>query len=456
MSQNALKDMIWGVAISAAQTESAADYAGKGPSIWDDFCAQKPHWFTRKTKIKKGEHLADSCDFYNHYQSDIDHLKKIGFKHFRFSISWSRVMPDGVQVNPEGLAFYQDVVKYCLSQDICPWITLYHWDLPLALEQKGGWCNRAILEYFKNYAEVCVKALPEVKHWMVLNEPSVFLGAGYLFGIHAPGKKDFNAFFSATHHALLSIGVVYRHMKQLNPDLQVGSTFSFTHIESEDQSKRSVKAAEIADQLINRFFFEPIVGKGYPIEHLSKLKQIKKFFKPGDEESLKVELDFIGLQTYTREVFKHNHFNPFLKIKLVPAKARSLDLTAMDWEIHPESLYHCIMKIHAYGIDTPLYVTENGAAFDDKLMFNRVHDTARIHYFQTHINEAIRAKQEGANLKGYFAWSLLDNFEWAEGYSPRFGLLYVDFISKARILKDSAYWFRSFLGGTKQGLGDSV
>lgn len=456
MSQNHLKEMIWGAAISAAQTESAADVGGKGPSIWDDFCQQESGVFFKKPKVKRGDQLSDSADFYTHYKTDIDLLKKIGFKHFRFSISWPRVKPDGVNVNEEGLIFYQQVVDYCIEQDITPWVTLYHWDLPLALEKKGGWANRDILEQFKNYAEVCVRALPKVKHWIVLNEPSVFLGAGYLFGIHAPGKKGFDAFFAATHHAMMGIGIVFRHLKEIDSSLQIGSSFSFTHIEAEDRSKRALKAAETADQLINRFFFEPIIGLGYPLENLSKLKQIKRFVKEGDEDKLKVDLDFIGIQTYTREVFKHNHFNPFLKIKLVPAKDRSLDLTAMDWEIHPESLYHCIMKIHGYGLNTPLYVTENGAAFDDQIMFNRVHDTARIHYFQTHISEAIRAKQEGANLKGYFAWSLMDNFEWAEGYHPRFGLVHVDFKTKVRTLKDSAHWFRSFLGGGKQGLGDRV
>lgn len=449
MGHQDLNELIWGVAISAAQTESAADTEGKGPSIWDEFCEQKTGFFAPKSKIKNGHHLSDSCDFYTHYESDIDQLKKIGFKHFRFSISWPRVMPDGVTVNQEGLKFYQQVVDYCIAQDICPWVTLYHWDLPLALEKQGGWANRAILEQFKNYAEVCVRAMPKVRHWMVLNEPSVFLGAGYLFGVHAPGRKGFDGFFAATHHALMSIGLVYRHLKSIDPDLIIGSSFSFTHIEAEDQSEKAQKAAETADQLINRFFFEPILGKGYPLENLRKLKQIKRFIQTGDEDLLKVDLDFIGVQTYTREVFKHNYFNPFLKIKLIPAKERSLDLTAMDWEIHPESLYHCIMKVHAYGLNTPIYVTENGAAFDDQLVFQRVHDTARIHYFQTHINEAIRAKREGANLKGYFAWSLLDNFEWAEGYYPRFGLLHVDFKTKVRTLKDSAYWFKSFLGGAK-------
>lgn len=437
--------MIWGAAISAAQSESAADIGGKGLSIWDDFCSRKKGFFKKKSYIRNGENLSDSADFYTHYKTDIDNLQKIGFKHFRFSIAWARVLPDGENINQEGINFYKDVVAYCLEKEITPWVTLYHWDLPLAIEKKGGWVSRDIIQYFEKFADVCVRNLPDVKNWIILNEPSVFLGAGYLFGIHAPGRKGFNGFFAATHHAMLCIGHIYRHIKSINPNLHVGSTFSFTHIEPFDFGKRSIKAAQTADMLINRLFFEPILGLGYPSDGIRKIKKINSYIKPGDMELLKVDLDFIGIQTYTREVFRHNFLNPFLRIKHVPAYERSLDLTAMNWEIFPESIYHCIMKIHAYSLDTPLYITENGVAFNDKPMFNAVKDFPRIHFYRTHINEVLRAKSEGANVKGYFAWSLIDNFEWAEGYHPRFGLVYIDYQSKKRILKESAHWFRKFL-----------
>lgn len=439
------KDFAWGAAISAAQTESANDVGGKGPSIWDEFCDRRKGIVRKRGMIRNNDHISGASDFYTHYKADIDLLKKIGFRHFRFSIAWSRVLPDGVTVNQAGVQFYKDVVGYCIEQGITPWITLYHWDLPLALEQQGGWASRSILKHFERFAELCVRSLPTVRNWIIMNEPSVFLGAGYLFGIHAPGKKRFSVFLAATHHALLSIGQVYRHLKQIDPGLNIGSSFSFTHIEPFDDSARHIKAAAMADLLINRFFFEPLIGLGYPEGGPARLKQIKRYMLPGDEELLHTPLDFIGIQTYTREVFKHNPYNPFLRIKHVPATERSLDLTAMHWEMHPESLYHSIMKVHGYKLKVPLLVTENGAAFDDRPIFGRIHDTARIHYFQTHINEMMRAQSEGARVEGYFAWSLIDNFEWAEGYHPRFGLVYVDFETKERILKDSARWFMRFL-----------
>lgn len=442
-------DFVWGAAISAAQTESHPLAGGKGPSIWDEFCKPSSGIFRKKQKIKDNHHLSDSADFYTHYKQDIDILCKIGFSDFRFSIAWSRVLPDGENVNLAGIAFYRNVVEYCLEKGVTPWVTLYHWDLPLSLEKKGGWALREIIGHFEKFAELCVKSLPEVRNWIILNEPSVFLGAGYLLGIHAPGRRDINGFFAATHHAMLSIGHIYRHIKNINPGLNVGSSFSFTHIEASDSSEKNIKAAEKADLLINRLFFEPVMGMGYPGAELSQLKKLSKFILPGDEVNLKTNLDFIGIQTYTREVFKHNPLNPFLNIRQVPAHERSIELTAMNWEIWPESLYNCIMKVHRYGLNIPLYITENGVAFQDKPVFGRVHDVNRINYYRDHISEVFRARADGADVKGYFAWSLIDNFEWAEGFRPRFGLVYVDYSSKERIMKDSAHWFRNFLNLNK-------
>lgn len=440
--------MIWGVAISAAQTESAHEAYGKGPSIWDEFCDKKSWPFFRKSKIKNQHHLKDSSDFYHHFKADIDHIKYIGFKHFRFSIAWPRIMPDGININLEGVAFYKEVIDYCLAQGITPWITLYHWDLPAALEKKGGWTNRDILQYFNDYAMFCVRTYTQVNHWTILNEPSVFLGAGYLFGIHAPGRKGFDSFLKATHHAMLVIGETYRSIKKEFPQHVVGSSFSFTQIDPNSNKSKDIKAARIADLLINRFFFEPLLGLGYPCAEVKKLEAINKYMLPGDAEKLATKLDFIGIQTYTREVFKYNAFNPFLKIKHIPASKRTIDLTAMNWEIHARSIYSTIMKIEAYQLNIPIIVTENGVAFEDEVVLGRVNDFKRIHYFQTHINEVLRAKREGANVQGYFAWSLMDNFEWAEGYQPRFGLIYVDFDTKKRTLKESAYWFRRHLNSS--------
>ncbi|MDI1235243.1 MAG: GH1 family beta-glucosidase [bacterium] len=436
---------IWGAAISAAQTESAALADGKGMSIWDEFCQAQKGFFTSKFKIKNRQHLNYSSDFYIHFKTDIDLLKSMGFKHFRFSIAWSRILPDGETINLQGIAFYQEVIQYCIDSEIEPWVTLYHWDLPAVLEKKGGWTNRAILDWFALYAEVCVTYFKQVKYWMVLNEPSVFVGAGYFFGIHAPGKRGFDNFFKAMHHANLCIGHIYRLIKKINPQLQVGSTFSFTHIESIDDQKRNTQAASIADLLINRLFFEPIIGLGYPREELNILKQIEKHTRIEDAANLGVPLDFIGIQTYTREVFKWNPLNPLLKIKQVPAQQRTKQLTAMNWEVYPPSIYHVLKKIAAYNTSIPLIITENGMALKDEMVGGVVNDQRRIEYFEKHLEQVSRAMEEGVDLRGYFAWSLIDNFEWAEGYHPRFGLVHIDFITKQRTMKQSAYWFKSFL-----------
>ena len=456
MRQNQLaKDLVWGVAISAAQTESGSSADPKGKSIWDEFCSKNTAWFGHQSPIKNNDHIAESADFFTHYEADIDLIKKLGFTEFRFSIAWARVMPDGKQIDPEGIAFYQKVVAYCLSKQITPWITLYHWDLPAALQTYGGWSNRQIIADFLNYVKYVVRALPEVKHWIILNEPSVFLGAGYLLGIHAPGVKNFRKMLAGTHHAMLCIAEAYKLIKHIQPNSKVGSSFSFTHIESYSHHPKDIKAAKLADCLINRLFIEPLLGLSYPFDEYKALKAIRSFIQPGDLETLATPLDFIGIQTYTREVFKHNPFNFILPIKHIPAHERSLDLSATNWEMYPESLYQCIMKVHAYGLGAALYITENGVAFKDEPIFERVHDYPRIHYYKMHINEVLRAKQNGANVKGYFAWSLLDNFEWAEGYEPRFGLVYVDFKTKQRLLKDSAYWFQKWLKSLRPML-DSI
>lgn len=436
---------MWGAAISAAQTESAVYKDGKGPSIWDDFSTTRRGIFNKRPLIKHGHRISDSCDFYSHYEEDILKLKYLGFKHFRFSISWPRVMPDGIHVNEAGFDFYKRVTDCCIRYGIEPWITLYHWDLPSALQKQGGWANRRIIDWFEHFSEACIRRLPEVKKWIILNEPSVFVGAGYLFGKHAPGIKSLNAFFPAAHHAMLTLAHTYKHLKNINPSLHIGSSFSFTHIEPFDNSAKEIKAAETADLLINRFLFEPHLGLGYPAGMPPVLSGILKYIQKGDEDRLAAGLDFTGIQTYTCEVFRHNALNPMFRLRHIPADKRTLLLTAMNWEVAPQSLYHCVMKVHAYGTGKPIYITENGVAYRDNPVFGKVADTARTEYFKAHIAELFRAIQAGADVGAYFVWSLLDNFEWAEGYEPRFGLIYVDFQSKERIIKDSGYWFRQLL-----------
>jgi beta-glucosidase len=435
----------WGASISAAQTESAAELDGKGPSIWDEFCKTDKRFLFGRNHIKNRDHLANASDFYFHYKQDIDIVKAMGFKHFRFSIAWSRILPDGETVNEKGIAFYHEVINYCHELGITPWVTLYHWDLPQALELKGGWTNREILEWFRRFATVCVLSFPTVKHWMILNEPSVFTGAGYFFGKHAPGKTGFDNFFKAMHHATLCTGYIYRLIKDLNSSLQVGSTFSFTHVEGLGNSERNGKAAKTADLLMNRMFLEPLLGKGYPLGEIRLLDRLAANMKKKDEAMLEVRLDFIGVQTYTREVFKWNPFNPFLKLRQIEARKRTNSLTAMDWEIHPPAMYHILKKLQAYETGIPLVITENGIALHDHINGGEVQDPIRIDYYSSHLEQVKKAMREGVDIKGYFAWSLIDNFEWAEGFHPRFGLVHVDFETKKRVVKQSGAWFKDFL-----------
>lgn len=433
-------DFIWGVSTAAYQIEGAHDRHGKGPSIWDIFVK-------KKNKIFKNHHGDIACDFYNRYIQDLQLMHSMHIRHYRFSISWSRILPDGTgKINTAGIDFYNRLIDLSLALGITPWITLYHWDLPHALDQKGGWLNRDIKDWFSEYVAICVRHFGDrVKNWMVLNEPGVFSAAGYFFGVHAPGKKGIDYFLAAAHHAALSQAQGARVIKALQPNSNVGTTFSCSPTEPYSQREKDIIAASKADVLLNRFFLEPLLGMGYPTAEIKILKRVEKYMKQNDENDLKFEMDFIGVQNYTREIVRHSYFVPYLRAKIVSAKDRHVPLTAMNWEVYPESMYHILKKFSAYPNIPPLIVTENGAAFPDLVENNQVHDPKRVQYLQATLAQVLRAKQEGVQVEGYFIWTFLDNFEWAEGYHPRFGLVYVDFETQQRIVKSSGHWYAELL-----------
>jgi len=436
-------DFQWGVSSAAFQTEGAWATDGKGPSIWDTFT-------NRKGKIKGGQHAQTACDFYHRYREDISLVRQLHIPNFRFSVAWPRIFPEGVgQPNPKGLDFYNRVVDDCLEQGITPWVTLYHWDLPQALQEKGGWTNRDILSWMEDYAGTVVRHLGDrVKRWMVLNEPTVFTGAGYFFGVHAPGMTGLRNFFPAAHHAALAMGRVGRLIRSEMDDAEIGTTFSCSSIHPVSSRPRDVKAATRADALINRLFIEPILGLGYPIHSLKALAGIEKYMQAGDEKALPFDFDFIGIQNYTREVVASSFFVPYLRARLVPAAKRDvLGVTEMGWEVYPAAIYEMIEKFSAYPNLPKLYITENGVAFPDAVVDEQVKDPKRQQYLMDHLAQVLRAKQDGLNVHGYFVWTLTDNFEWAEGYHPRFGLVHVDFETLKRTVKDSGYWYASFLSG---------
>jgi len=435
-------DFAWGVSTAAFQIEGAHTDDGKGISIWDEFSK-------KKGKIRGGHHAEIACDFYNRYQEDIHLMKKMNIPNYRFSIAWPRILPNGVgAINEAGIRFYSNIIDTCIRLGIEPWITLYHWDLPQALENKGGWTNRAIINWFEEFVTVCIQHFGDrVKHWMVLNEPVAFTGAGYFFGKHAPGKWGLKYFLPAVHHATLCMGRGARLIKKLLPEAKVGTTFSHSVMEPISLKTRHINALKRADAIMNRLFLEPILGMGYPMDEVKALRNLKKYMLPGDEAEMAYDFDFIGLQTYTREYIQFSLLMPYVWANIVEPKKRGVKkTTVMDWEVYPPSIYMALRRLHSYPNIPPLIITENGAAFEDEVSNGRVHDMERIAYLKEHIHEVLKAKQEGIDVRGYFVWTLTDNFEWAEGYFPRFGLVHVDFDTQERIIKESGKWYAEWLG----------
>ncbi len=433
-------DFVWGVSTSAPQTEGTFDGDGRGSSIWDSF--------SKLNKRIEHNHKPDKAsEFYVRFQEDLDIVQGLNIPNFRFSFSWSRIFPEGRgRVNHQGLDFYHRLIDECLARNIEPWVTLYHWDLPEALEHLGGWVNRDVLGWFEDYVSFCTREFKDkVKHWMVLNEPMVFTGAGYYLGVHAPGKKGLKNFLAAVHHTALCQALGSHVIKSESPDSEVGSTFSCSAITPRSHSEKDFKAAQRIDALLNRMFVEAAIGRGYPFDQLPFLRRIEGSMKDGDEKRMLAAFDFAGIQVYTREVVSHSFLSPTLKAKLIPAPKRKVYHTAMDWEVYPESIYHIIKQFNNYSSIPKIYLTENGAAFHDTVELGRVKDAERIHYIERHLAQVLRAKRDGLKIDGYFVWSLTDNFEWAKGYTPRFGLVHVDYTTQKRTIKDSGYWYRDFL-----------
>ena len=433
-------DFTWGVSTAAYQVEGANNSFGKGKSIWDVFTHAKG-------KIFEGQNGDIACDFYRRYTHDILLMASMGIPNFRFSLSWSRIIPKGTgNVNPEGIEFYNRVIDFCLELNIEPWITLYHWDLPYELEKKGGWTNREIIKWFGDYVELCTRYFGDrVKHWMILNEPMVFTGAGYFLGIHAPGRKGLDSFLASIHHAAMCQAEGGRIVRSMLPSAHIGTTFSCSAIQPLTDSKQDIDAAKRVDTLLNRMFVEPLAGLGYPVADLKLLRRLDPFIKDGDESKLAFDMDFIGVQNYTREVVARSFFTPLIWAKVIKADERHVDITEMNWEVYPESIYEMLMKFSKYKNFKEIIVTENGAAFPDIPVEGKINDIKRIEFLKQYISQVLRAKNQGVNVTGYFVWSFTDNFEWAEGYRPRFGLVYVDFKTQERIIKDSGNWFSEMI-----------
>ncbi len=433
------QDFVWGAATASYQIEGAWNQDGKGESIWDRF-SHTPG------KIQNGDTGDIACDHYHHWQEDLNAIKKLGLQAYRFSVAWPRVLPGGRGLaNEPGLDFYSRLVDGLLKLEIEPYITLYHWDLPQNLQDEGGWVSRTTADAFVEYADLVSRALGDrVKNWITLNEPWVSAFLGYYIGHHAPGHTDLHEALAASHHLLLAHGQAVPILRQNCPNAKVGITLNLTPQVPASPSVADRIATTSADGYINRFFLDPLVGRGYPQDMINETEDKMTFIQDGDLSIISTPIDFLGVNYYTRGIVRSEKIS---EAENAPRTTiRGNEITEMDWEVYPEGLYKTLGRLY-FDYDFPaIYITENGAAFPDQVgAEGEVHDPARLSYIQRHLQQTQRAIEAGVPVKGYFAWSLMDNFEWGFGYSKRFGLIHVDYQTQKRTFKSSAQWYEQVI-----------
>lgn len=436
------KGFVWGCATSSYQLEGAWNEDGKGESIWDRFCRAPD-------RIKNGDTADVACDHYHRYRQDVALMKELGLKGYRFSISWPRIFPEGKgQVNRKGLDFYSRLVDELLAAGITPFPTLYHWDLPQALQDQGGWANRDTAQHFADYCAAVVDHLGHrVTSWMIFNEPWIFTVLGYMAGIHAPGLRDPSMALRTTHIVNLAQGLAVRAVRATGKAEAVGTAFSMNGIYPASESEEDRAASERLHAFNNVWFLETVQNGRYPEAYVDGTPLERMGVQPGDMEIVKAPLDFVGINLYTRLVVADNPHdrNLGLRIVYVPNAER----TDFGWEVYPDAIHQAIMRIWN-DYHRPIYITENGCSYGDAPAENGVvNDDRRVSFYQRYIAQVARAIHDGADVRGYYAWSLLDNFEWAEGYSQRFGLVYVDYPTQRRIIKKSGYWYRDLIAANR-------
>jgi beta-glucosidase len=434
------KGFIWGAATAAYQIEGAAHEDGKGESIWDKFA--------HAGSIKNNDNGDVACDSYHRYREDVELLKRLNVKSYRFSISWPRIQANGRgAANEKGLDYYRRLIDELLAAGIRPLATLYHWDLPQVLEEAGGWPNRDIAEPFGDYAALVAKALGDkVKHWVVLNEPKTFTSCGYWYGVHAPGRRDPLAFLRATHTANLAQGHAFRAIKAAQSSSQVGSAFDVSPMYPTTSSNADKAATERWHRFQNLWFVQPALRGSYP-EVLPAARQEQLLnWRAGDDKQLRAAFDFVGLNYYTPVLVKdvpQGNGVPGLNTESQWATMHGTH-PKMDngWTIYPQGFYDILRTMSRVLGTIPIEITENGAAFNEVPdAAGRIRDSGRIDYLRSHLQALHRAMENGVNVRAYHCWSLLDNFEWADGYSQRFGIAYVDFATQKRTIKASGEWY---------------
>lgn len=433
-------DFCWGAATASYQIEGAAHEDGRGESIWDRFCATPGN-------VLNNDNGDIACDHYHRYREDIRLMKELGLNAYRFSIAWPRILPTGRgQVNAAGLDFYDQLVDALLAEDIEPFATLYHWDLPQALQDEvGGWASRETASAFAEYTDIVSRRLGDRVHqWITLNEPYVSAFMGHETGAHAPGLRDPRVAWQASHHLLLAHGLAVPLLRSNgDPRTRVGITLSLSPFEPATASEDDRLLAQFLDGKSNRWFLDPVFRGSYPKDVLDLLPSFGDIVpegEPGDAAIIARPLDFLGINYYFRMIVHQRPGSKFGTFDRVHPEGA--EYTEMGWEVHPSGLYDLLTRFHKEYQIPALYVTENGAAFKDVVSEDgQVHDPRRVQYLHDHFTQAHTAMSEGVPLKGYFVWSLMDNFEWALGYTKRFGIVYVDYPTQRRIVKDSGKWY---------------
>lgn len=432
-------DFIFGTATSAYQIEGAHLSGGRTQSIWDVFC-------DLPGKVYKNHNGAVACDHYYRFEEDIQHIKNLGVDTYRFSIAWPRIFPEKGKFNPEGMNFYKTLTSRLLEEGIKPAVTLYHWDLPVWAHEEGGWTNRESVEWFAEYARVCFQELDaQVDSWITHNEPWCAGFLGYHQGVHAPGHQNLDEALKAVHHILLSHGKAVKILKnELQSQTPIGITLNLSPAYAKTDSLNDRLAANNADGYANRWFLDPVFKGQYPVDMMnlfSKYVHSYDFIKRRDMELISIECDFFGINFYSRSLVEFNAAGDFM----YQGAYSDYKKTGMGWDISPREFKELIYRLRKEYTDLPIYITENGAAFDDVVVEGRVHDSKRVEYVEQHLQAVSELNDEGMNIQGYYLWSLMDNFEWSFGYDKRFGIIYVDFDSQERIWKDSAYRYAEII-----------
>lgn len=438
------EDFLWGASTSAYQIEGATREDGRGPSIWDEYAATPGRTY-------QGQTGDVATDHYHHVREDVALMVQLNLRAYRFSIAWPRVLPEGIgAVNEQGLDFYDRLVDTLLAHGITPFITLYHWDLPLALHKRGGWLNRETAFAFAAYAEIVARRLGDrVNLWTTLNEPWCSAYLGYGSGYNAPGTEDKPSAFVAAHHLLLAHGLALPALRaHTNPQAQIGIVLNPIPIYAADERPETLQAVDQADMVFNRWFLDPIFRGSYPAGLFASAHVPEPPIEADDLSIIAAPIDVLGVNNYSRNVVRapssvnNGEIAGYELVTRIPGAT----YTEVGWEVFPQALTDVLVRIHRDYAPRSLMVTENGAAFaDHRDGDDCIRDTARLQYLREHIQAVGQARAAGAPVQGYFVWSLLDNFEWGHGYSKRFGIVYVDYPTQRRIVKESGHWYANFL-----------